>query len=384
MKILLFIALNWTQFVFAQNNELSVQLEAIRQKYELPALSAALLQDGALKDISAVGVRKVGREAKMSTEDKIHLGSCTKSMTATLVATFVEEGKLSWDTKLSSFFPEIKLHPDYENVTVAMLLAHRSGMHRGFVDYHEVADEFRRSPNAMEDRRITSLHMLRKKPLHVPDSTDHYSNVGYVIAAHILERLSKKSWEQLIFERIFIPLDMVTCDLGQTSNPEEKEPTQPWGHYRDNSKGGVLVPLDKDNPEMWGPAGRVHCNMRDWAKYLQIHLDGFNGKDSILKSETFKTLHNAFTTSQINYTAGGWFRLERQWAQGSAMTHNGTNLVNYARVWLAPKKNAAIMVFSNMGGDESFSGKDETLNQTGEATDKAVDAVIDLYLRDIK
>lgn len=55
--------------------------------------------------------------------------------------------------------------------------------------------------------------------------------------------------------------------------------------------------------------------------------------------------------------------------------------MNYAWVWLAPNKNAAVMVTTNMGGDETFKGKDETLNKTSEAVNKAVGTVIDKYLR---
>lgn len=365
----------------AAPTDLESSLEKIRLESNLPSLSAALLQDGAIKDIASVGARKLGDETKVTTNDKFHLGSCTKSMTATLLAIYVEEGKLKWDATLAELFPQLDIHEDYKNVTLEMLLTHRSGMYNGIPFYDEVAEEYRQSQTATQDRAITAKHILKRAPKITPNTVDEYNNTAYVIAAHALELITKKSWEEMTQEKIFNPLQMSSCGYGAVSSPEEKTPSAPWGHYKDNSKNGEIIPFQKDNPEMWGPAGRVHCSLKDWSKYLQIHLDGYHGKDSIIKAASFKKLQGVSTHSQMDYTTGGWFRVKREWGKGDVFTHTGTNLVNYAWVWLAPERNAAIMVTTNMGGDENFNGKDETINKTSKAVDKAVGVVINKYLR---
>ncbi len=106
------------------------QLEIIRAKYDLPALAVVVVKDGAICDRAAVGVRKWGAAALVTTNDLFHIGSCTKSMTATLTAMLIEAGQLRWDTTVAEVFPEWKgiMDRQYENVTVQQLLTQRSGL----------------------------------------------------------------------------------------------------------------------------------------------------------------------------------------------------------------------------------------------------------------
>ena len=104
-------------------------LEAIRRKHDLPALAGAMVTSDGLTGAGAVGVRKYGCNVAVSVEDQFHLGSNNKAMTATMLATLVEEGKLSWNTTLEEVFPELaqKMQPAYGRVTLEQLLAHRAG-----------------------------------------------------------------------------------------------------------------------------------------------------------------------------------------------------------------------------------------------------------------
>jgi CubicO group peptidase (beta-lactamase class C family) len=355
------------------------ELEAIRHKYQLPSLTAALLQNGQIKEIASTGVRKIGLDIAVTPEDKFHIGSCTKSMVSTLIAMFIEEGKLKWDSTLSELFYDLDVHDDYKNVTLEMLLSHRGGMHNGLSFYDEaLEEEYRQSKTPVEDRAITTRALLKRGPLLKPDTQDFYSNSSYVVAAHALERLSTKSWEMLTVERIFSPLGMKDCGFGSVSDPNVEIPLQPWGHYFD-SNTGKIVSHHKDNPIMWGPAGRVHCPMKDWAKYLQMHIDGFMERPTLLKSSSFKNLHNPYINSGWGYTPGGWLAAERDWAGGLRFAHNGTNLVNFAKTSVAPLKNSALMVFTNMGGNESFSGTDSVLDKTAEGVEEAINVLIDRH-----
>ena len=75
--------------------------EAIRKKHDLPALAVVVVKDGQICDRAAVGVRKWGDPTPVTTNDAFHIGSCTKSMTATLTAILLDEGKLRWDTTIA-------------------------------------------------------------------------------------------------------------------------------------------------------------------------------------------------------------------------------------------------------------------------------------------
>src|SRR5688572_27585103 len=93
-------------------------------------MAAAVLRGERIIAQGVAGVRKRGTAERITIADRFHLGSCTKAMTATLVAMLVEEGKLNWTTTLSELFADTvkPMHPAWEKVTLRQVLAHRAGL----------------------------------------------------------------------------------------------------------------------------------------------------------------------------------------------------------------------------------------------------------------
>lgn len=330
----------------------------------IPGISAAIYRDGQLVEHAISGIRKVGSRELISREDKFHLGSCTKSMTATVAATFVEEGKLSWDSKLSDLLPEIEIHSTLKDVSYEMLLSHGSGLAKDPDDETYIELE---KLETLEGREKLTILFLGNAPTFKP-GTFNYSNIGYIIAGHILEKISGKTWEMLLPERLFIPLQMQSCGFGPTSDPTETVPTQPWGHI---IREWTIKPVHDDNAAFYGPSANVHCSTSDWVKYLYIHLQGFNGEAKLLSQESFKQLHKIWPDNDSNqYTFGGWYRLNRPWAKGEVLTHIGTNTYNYASVWMDPKANVILVSNANRS---KFSG--------GWASSDAISAMIRLFIK---
>src|SRR2546430_10229294 len=108
-----------------------------RESNGLPAIAAGVMKEGRLLALGAAGVRKAGTDAVVTRDDKFHIGSDTKAMTATLAAMLVGEGKLRWNQTLSEVFPEraAKMDAGYRPVTLEMLLTHRAGMAHDSHDY---------------------------------------------------------------------------------------------------------------------------------------------------------------------------------------------------------------------------------------------------------
>src|SRR4051812_30681891 len=92
----------------APPRDLSPTLEPIIVQHDVPGMVAALIDGDHILAIGATGVRRRGDATKVTVNDRFHIGSCTKAMTATLCAMLVEEGKLSWDRTLAEAFPELK------------------------------------------------------------------------------------------------------------------------------------------------------------------------------------------------------------------------------------------------------------------------------------
>src|SRR3954464_14886374 len=93
-------------------------------------MAAVVLRGERIIAQGAAGIRKRGTAQRITLDDRFHLGSCTKAMTATLVAMLVEEGKLNWTTTLGELFADTvkPMHPAWEKVTLRQVLSHRAGL----------------------------------------------------------------------------------------------------------------------------------------------------------------------------------------------------------------------------------------------------------------
>jgi CubicO group peptidase (beta-lactamase class C family) len=128
---------------------------------------------------------------------------------------------------------------------------------------------------------------------------------------------------------------------------------QPWGHLIED---GRLKSLQFDNPALMSPAATVHCSVPDWAKFVSLHLQGEQGKARLLKAETFKELH---TPPDKQEYAFGWYVLERPWAGGLVLNHAGSNAMWVSEVWIAPRRDFAILIATNQGGKEAIVACDD-------------------------
>jgi CubicO group peptidase (beta-lactamase class C family) len=325
-------------------------LEKVRKRHKFPALGVVVVKDGKICDLGAVGVRKKGAPELVTTNDQFHIGSCTKSMTATVAAMLIEEGTLGWDTTISNVFPELsdKMEPQYRSVTVEQLLTHRGGV-PGDPPRAAWLRAWRQQGSPTQQRYEFIQAVLSHPPKAPPGAKYLYSNQGYAIVGAMLEKVTGTSFEMLMTNRLFKPLHMDSAGFGPPGKPGKVE--QPWGHSR------VLFfvrPDQVDNPPAISPAGRIHCSLEDLASYATLQLSGERA-DGLLKSETMRKLH---TPPPGDENACGWVCLERGWAGGRALWHNGSNGSWYAVIWLAPAKNFAVITVTNTGAGNANDGCD--------------------------
>lgn len=333
------------------STNMSPTIESIRKTHNLPALAVVVVKDGRICDRVAVGVRKWGDPTPVTTHDVFHIGSCTKSMTATLAAILIEEGKLRWDTTIGEVFPELKGKMDkrYESVTVEQLLTHRGGV----PDAPPAAawQQAWAQQGTLTEQRLEFIKaVLSQPPAAAPGTRMIYSNQGYAILGAMLERITGTPWESLITEKLFKPLHMDSAGFGPPGTIGAVD--QPWGHIR---KWFITVPLQKDNPPAIAPAGCVHCSLDDLARFTIFHMQR-NPVGGLLKPETLARLHTPPAGSDY---ACGWVVLKRAWAGGTALMHNGSNTMWYVVMWLAPEKDFSVVVGTNIAGPDAEQGCDE-------------------------
>lgn len=350
-------------------HDVSDVLRAIREKHDLPGLAGVAIRGERIVAGGADGVRRRGSEAKITLDDRFHLGSCTKSMTATLVATLVEEEKLSWSTTIGEVFGDLGegMRPEWKPVTLEQLLTHRAGV-PGDVPDKLWSRLWARDGTPTEQRMELVRGTLASEPEAAPGTKFIYSNAGYAIAGAMAEKVTGKAWEDLMRERVFEPLGMESAGFGAPGTAGKLD--EPLGH----TSGGepVEVGTEDDNPPAIGPAGTVHATLGDWAKYVAVHLAGDRaasgqapaeakmpaGTAKLLEPETFAKLHAPAEGEGAEY-AMGWGVLERDWGGGRVLTHSGSNTMWYCTVWMAPEGDFAVLVATNQGGEKAAKGCDE-------------------------
>jgi CubicO group peptidase (beta-lactamase class C family) len=307
---------------------------------KLPSLCAVAIVDGQLRGSGAVGVRKLGDATRITTSDKFHLGSCAKSFTATLAAALVEEDKLTWQTKIHDVLGDLEPHAEYANVTMAQLVTNTGGFPTAVPPNIWRNAWFAKGSHQMH-RESFARSMLQQKPAYPPGTGYEYSNTGFSVAGVMLEQATDVAWEKLIEDHIFTPLQMKTGGFGAPANGD-RIPNQPWGH---NAQGKPIpAGPGADNPPAIAPANAIHCSLPDLARYVLLHMMRETGT-VIKQAKSFETLH---TVAAENY-AMGWIVANKPKAGGKVLTHMGSNTMFTMLIWIAPDRDFAAIVASNIG-----------------------------------
>ncbi|MCI0674803.1 MAG: YbhB/YbcL family Raf kinase inhibitor-like protein [Phycisphaerales bacterium] len=350
------------------DGEIRRSLERIRSDHKLPALAAAVVCDDRILAADAVGTRRIGADDEVELGDRFHVGSCTKAITATMIATLVDEGKLSWETTIAEVLPDLKDQIDgkFARVTLEHLLTHRAGVPSftaGSAPESTLTKDLVGSPR---QQRLEFLkRVVAQNPLYEPGSKMVYSNGGYGLAAAIAEQVMDDTWENLIRQRAFEPLGMSSAGFGWPAS--QNSPNQPCGHW--NMGGKVTAHWPNDNytlPAALAPAGDVHCSIEDFARFAQFHLRGLcdanddaggvvpgdspeprAGKELSMKPQTFRRLH----TPGLDGYAMGWVIIPRDGGE-TVSWHNGSAGTFFAWMTVKPKSNLAVVVVTNVGNAE--------------------------------
>ena len=163
--------------------------------------------------------RKTGKDVADVLQDyndksKIPIASCSKWLSAALVMTFVDEGKLLLTDSIGNFLP-VMTKNGKGNISIAECLSHTTGIKPGTLkDSREMIS----SAASMED----AVNAIGVMPMEsAPGKSFHYSSVGLQLAAAVIEKSSGKNFETLFAERITKPCEMTNTDFGY-----KKEPTQ--------------------------------------------------------------------------------------------------------------------------------------------------------------
>lgn len=324
--------------------DLGELLDEVRRRSAVPGLAAAVVDDAGVLAIGVSGQRRADEPAPLTPQDRFHLGSNTKAMTAVLYARLVDAGVLRWDLRVADAFDGDVIHENFREVTMTQLMRHRAGVPPNALDVKGLQVELGKLPEK-EHRAAVTARVLADGPRSTPGSKFVYSNLGYVVVGSAIERATNKRWENAVREYVFDPLHMTSCGFGPTATGDARD--QPWAHA-DLGDAEAYRPVDFDNPSFMGPAATVHCSLEDWGKFAAVFFEG----------STFVTsgsLDELVSAVPLDDARGGGYALG--WAVPDAtefdlpiLTHDGSNTINYASITIMPTLRAAVMVAANAGG----------------------------------
>lgn len=292
------------------------------------------------------------------------LGSLSKQFTAATVLALEQRGALETSDTLDRFLPDVP--SDKRKIQIHHLLTHTSGLPRGLMTVGSRAN----------DRDEMVRMVLGAQLGSQPGSQFLYSNLGYDLLAAIVEIASKKSFEDVVRELVFVPAGMqhtgFRCDgridaaLAARGNPKPDEPAATGssiGAESSRTEGGSdEKPLATEGWYSWGlrGAGGVLSTVEDLWLWNQA-LDG----DAVLSAASRKKL---FTPARDNYAYGWYVRKSNRgtkWIEHGGTTDNGFD-VRYARF---PDERALVVLLGNVSGIVAWMEEDVVQLAFGKSVD---------------
>ena len=327
--------------------ELDAFITKALKEYQVPGAAVAVVRDGKISFVKGYGVRDVTKAGAVDENTIFQLASVTKTLTATAAATVVDEGKLDWDKPIFNYLPEFVGYDPYMTrwLTERDLLAQRTGWPAFTGDQ---LDSFGYD-------RAEILRRLRFfKPRYSLREVAQYSNPGFFVAGEVAARCAKQSWNDLVEQQLFRPLEM---SRSGTVIKALQDPNATAAHALVDGKIVVVEPSQLD---VTGAASSATSTATYMSKLLLMFLNKgtYNGK-RVLKPETIAEIFKRSMVSAIDFTdlppisdkTGFYYGLgvgSYDYAGHQIIEKGGALAGVRTIIVLVPDKNAGIVVLANL------------------------------------
>ncbi|MEQ8222117.1 MAG: serine hydrolase [Candidatus Eremiobacterota bacterium] len=318
--------------------------------WQVPGMAIAIVRGDEIIYQKTFGVMEAGKSDPVTEETLFQIGSTSKAFTSALVAMMVDEGKVKWDDKVINYLPDFMMYDPWvtREFTVTDLMAQRSGM-----------PPYAADPLASfgYDRKYIIHNIRNIKPVGSFRGDFAYQNNLWLVAAELVEKLSGKSWEENIKERIFNPLAMNNSSTDMKSYTEGKNSA--FTHTKINGK---VTALPMDWPYMhwtytYCPAGGINSDITDMANWLTFQVNNgiFKGK-SIISEGNMNFIHSPKTfappmeNQPLQSYCQGW--IYRENTPCDIVWHNGGTSGFKTMIAIVPDAKIGIVVLSNLADTE--------------------------------
>lgn len=328
---------------------LDAYIESARAAWSVPGIGLAIVRNDSLIYARGYGVRELGKPEPVTAQTVFAIGSSSKAFTAASIAMLVDEKKVSLDASPATYIPGFQLYDSYatRELSVRDLLSHRSGLARGELSWYG-------SPNDRDEivRRVRYL-----KPSWSFRSQFGYQNLMYITAGQVVAKVSGKSWDDFVRDRIFVPLGMSSSSTTIRNLSAQPDVAQPHAEVQ-----GVVRAIPWRNIDNAGPAGSINAPVADMAQWVRLQLarGRFGGKEliSARMMDEMQQAHTVIRTDSAARAANpeshlqayglGWFLQDYR---GRLAVHHGGNIDGFsALVAMLPEERFGIVLLTNMNG----------------------------------
>lgn len=317
--------------------------------WKVPGLAIAIVRNDSIVHIRGYGSRTMDANEAVDENTLFAIGSSSKAFTATLVGMLVDEGELRWDDAAHVHLPGLELFDPYvsKELTIRDLLAHRSGLSRGDLIWY--ATDY--------DRREILRRVRFLKPAWSVRARFGYQNIMYLAAGEAASTVTGRSWDDLIRERLFMPLGMTRSNTSTSALARTSNVATPHAEIDD-----TLRVVSWHNIDNIAPAGSINSSVADMSKWVRFQLAGGKvGTKSLVAAGTLQETHNPQTVVPVSADAKqlnpythlvsyglGWFIQDYR---GRELRQHGGNIDGMsAMVALMPEEKLGLVVLTNANG----------------------------------
>jgi len=298
---------------------------------KVPSLAVAVARQGRIVWEEGFGQADRERGIPATARTLYSIASISKPITATALMTLVERNKIDLDRPANDYLGTpgiIGLAGDASAATVRRVLSHTAGL----PPYVRFSFENDTTAHADLDRAIAHYAIVVYPPGRVYD----YSNLGYGLAARIIERASGVRYEDYVRSEVFIPLGMTTSTIGTGAGI-------PNAAVRYSPEGQPLPFYDTDHR---GASG-VYASAHELVRFAMFQLrDHLGDQKRILADRTIEAMQHIETPADSTQGYGLGFDIGREGSRKLVM-HNGGMPGVEATLRLYPSEDVAIVVLTN-------------------------------------
>lgn len=325
-------------------------IEDVRQTWRIPGLSVAVVAGDTTVFAAGFGSLRNDTYQPTQAQTLYHIGSVTKSFTAAVVASMVDEGLLKWEDRLIDLLPEF-VWPDpwvRERMLVQDLCLHSTGL-RGQAGTY--------LPNLGYDRDAICKMIGRMDLSYTYHQNFEYNNVTFLVISQLIEKLTGLSWEENLQKRILDPLGMKRTTTGAAGYLSQQHRASLQHEFLFDAKDTIRTRIleGDDRALNWltvvGPAGGICSDVEEMTQWLRLHLNGGEVDGvRVLSGESVQALHRGRTVVSQDGTYIRLYGLCWYVEQNNGyrvIFHTGTTWGHTAICAFVPEMGLGLMVLCN-------------------------------------